>query len=263
MRVVILTGNPRGVASLAVPRLAAEPDIDLALVVHVDGRRKRNWSSIKRNGRKLRQIGVLDALNGVRMRTWYRRDMPDLLNIEPIGDLCRRHDIPLHTSPTTNGARTRRLLRDADCDIGLSLGNPYIASRIFTTPRLGMLNIHHETLPAFQGAASVMWQLHEGLAETGYAVHQAEKKIDDGAIYLVETFPIEFLRTLRETTVHNVAQSRVRSIDGLVRALRDFDPASAKPQTAGDSRWFTTPTIRQYARMARQHARLRDLHGHS
>lgn len=261
MRVAILTGAPRGIASLAIPHLVAEPDIDLAVVLHVQGRGRRNRSRFRRDLAKVRRIGVLGALNGVRMRRWYRRDIPNALGTAPLDELCDLHGVRLETSPSTNGPRTRRLLRDADCDLGLSLGNPYIASRVFTIPRLGMLNIHQEALPAFQGAASVIWQLYEGHAVTGYSVHQVERKIDEGAIYEVETFPIEFRRTLRETTVHNGARARERSIQALVRVLRDFDPDSGQAQAPEEGRWYTTPTIRQYLRMTRRHAQLRARHG--
>jgi folate-dependent phosphoribosylglycinamide formyltransferase PurN len=38
-----------------------------------------------------------------------------------------------------------------------------------------MINIHHELLPEFLGAQSVLWQLHEGSTKTGFTIH----RIDD------------------------------------------------------------------------------------
>ena len=45
-----------------------------------------------------------------------------------------------------------------------------------------MLNIHHEELPAFRNAQSVIWQLHEGRNKTGYTVHEITREIDGGRI---------------------------------------------------------------------------------
>src|SRR3712207_8581825 len=66
----------------------------------------------------------------------------------------------------------RSLVKSADAALGLSLGNSYISSRIFTLPTYGMLNIHGEVLPDFQNAQRdrKSTRLNSSHANISYAV---------------------------------------------------------------------------------------------
>ena len=56
MRIVILTGVSRGLASLALPCLAEEPAIDVAMVVYSEGRIRDRWRERRRKLRKVMRI---------------------------------------------------------------------------------------------------------------------------------------------------------------------------------------------------------------
>ena len=187
MRVAILTGVRHGLASLCLPGLAEHPSIELSTIVFCETHYKSRWTKLRRDLRKTRRIGVLGALAGIWLRGCY---------ISPPSDdlfaLAGQYDVPLELTPRTNARRTRELLEASRSDLGLSLGNSYIASRIYSTPRNGMLNVHGEVLPRFQGAASIIWAIHEGIPETGFTIHQVDKGIDTGLILYQERFPIEF-----------------------------------------------------------------------
>ena len=252
--VVILTSVERGYASLCLERLLDEPSVEVRMVVL-----SRGASRTKRGAklRKLLKIGLLGALNGIRMRKWFSQEVNHALGCKSIVDVARERGVPLEVVEATNSDRTVDIFRQSNADLGLSLGNAYISKRVFSVPKHGMVNVHHEELPRYRGAQSIIWQIHDGSRQTGYSIHEVTSKIDEGRILLQELFAIEFKPTLRETVVHNYAESKRRSVEGLARLLKDFDGyvAKAKPQSVGTH--YTTPSFWQFLRMLRQHRKLK------
>ena len=252
MRVAILTSARHGLPGACLPLLAAAPGVEVVSVVHVLGHYKTRWARLRRDLRKTRRIGPLGVLTGLALRPLY---------LHPAGgadlyEVAARHGIPVRTSPRTNAPETVALLRECECDLAVSLGNSYIARRVFSVPRHGMLNLHGEVLPDFQGAASVMWQIYEGRAETGFTIHQVDEHIDTGPILYVERFPLTFADTFAETVRLNIQEINRRIPPALAAVVSDYARyrTQAVPQSGG--RHYTTPRLGQYLRMLRQHRRL-------
>ena len=166
------------------------------------------------------------------------------------------HGVRVIESPVINSDETRAIFHELDVDLGLSLGNGYIAKSVFSIPRCGMINIHAEVLPDFQGAPSVIWPIHENLETTGYTIHQIDKGIDTGEILLLRQYPIELRRTLRETVEANVARSNQDIPVDMCRVVANYGAvkAAATVQSGGSS--YTTPSCREFLRMRRNHARM-------
>lgn len=248
MRVVILTSKRRGIASHCLPVLHRHPEIEVAAVIFVDGQQAGSKPRYRRKFKKVLSIGVLGALNGVRLRRWY--------GTEDVGDieaLATSLGIPFEVSPATNCDRTRELLRKAGADLGVSLSNGYIAESVFTIPRYGMVNVHGEALPRFKGAQSVIWPVYEGCRETGFTIHQISKGIDRGDILYRETFPIKFYPTLRETVEKNVVVIRQRIPARLAHVCARYEKTREKAVRQEPGKSYTTPSIWQFARMLRNH----------
>jgi methionyl-tRNA formyltransferase len=256
VRVVILTGSRQGAASLCLPELVAHPDVEVAMVVHCLSQFVSRWRKVRRDLRKVRQIGPFGALVGLHMRSWFQ-----LEPTEDLEDVCRAHGVPFEVSPRTNADETVALFERAGADLGLSLGNGMIFPKVYRVPRHGMLNVHGEVLPRFQGAASVVWAIHDGVTETGFTVHEVDRKIDTGRILYQERFPIAFRETLPETVRFNCEEITRRVPPALARVVADYESlaASATVQTGGRS--YTTPNLRQYVTMHRQFRRLRQAAG--
>src|ERR1700761_8319391 len=194
------------------------------------------------------RIGLLGALNGIRIRKWFAVTAVDGRPIEDIEAVCRKYNVPFSSSHGINSAETMELIRSAGADLGLSLGNSYIAQKVFSIPRHGMLNIHGEVLPEFQNAQSVIWQLYEGRAETGYTIHQVEKKIDGGVIWKHEKFPIVFTDDFGGRVSAPCAEILKRAAAGLADLLNHFEAYSKKIQVQAKGRSYTTPSFRAFLR---------------
>ena len=252
MRVVILTNSRFGMASACLPALLDAPGVTVASVVLARYVPSSRMARLRRTLRKVGRIGLLGAVNGLRIRPWYAGPpTPDLL------ELAGKRGLAAHVAPETNGPTTQQLFREAQADLGLSLGNGYIRPQVYEIPRLGMINIHWELLPEYQGAAGVIWPIYEGKTETGFTIHQIDRRIDNGPILYRESFPICFQATLADTVRATIAETFVRVGPALARVVADYEQfrTQARPQTGGRS--YTTPTFKQFLHMLRQHRRLR------
>lgn len=253
MRVAILTNSLHGTASVCLARLAAEPSVKVALIILSEEQPADRGRLLRKKLSKALKVGLFGALNGIRMRSWFALEPRP----ESLEKLAANLGIRFERTPRVNCDRTRQLFREADVDLGLSLGNSYIGRSVFTIPRKGMINIHHELLPEFQGAQSIVWQIHEGSRDTGFTIHQVDEHIDTGNILLREKRAIEFKKTLRETVRHNVNRLCRASAEGLAEVVRGYDQYSSASTPQGRGKSFTTPTLRQYMKMVSQHERLR------
>ena len=99
------------------------------------------------------------------MRKWYGTGGGDL------DATCTDLGIPIISVDRINSDAAAAALRSADLDLGLSLGNGYIAERIFTIPREGLINLHSERLPEYQNAQSIIWPIYNNETETGLTFH--------------------------------------------------------------------------------------------
>ncbi len=257
MKVIILTTSVYGTTGHHLPVLFQCKDIEIAMVVVSEGQPAGGKKHYLKRIKKILSIGPLGALNGVKMRKWYNEDVKKYTTIGNAREFCTQHNIPFCTVPYTNSEETQKIFKETGADIGFSLGNGYISKKVFGIPKYGMLNIHHEVLPQYQNAQSIIWQIYNGSAETGYTIHKIDKNIDTGEIVLQEKIPIIFRDTLDDTVAFNYARLFDASAQGLLRIFSNFNQyfLNAKPQGKGGH--YTTPSYSQFMKIRRQFEKLK------
>jgi methionyl-tRNA formyltransferase len=162
---------------------------------------------------------------------------------------AERLGVEVHIVPSVNSPETEALMRPLDLDLGISLGNGFIASRIFGIPRHGMINYHGELLPDYPGALSIIWPIHDRRRETGFTIHRVARKIDGGDIILQRRFPIVFGGRLRDTVELTGATIHPHIGEAFSEVLGNWDTLSVQAIPQDSQKSFTTPSIRQYVRM--------------
>jgi methionyl-tRNA formyltransferase len=256
MRIIIITSSRRGTASYCLPLLLEKANCEVVKVVLNQNISKKKWTFYQKKLKKIWRIGILGALNGIRIRKWFRNDESPELQIQDIEAICKERGISFETTPFLNSKRTIDIVKSSEPDLGLSLGNSYISPKVFSIPRHGMLNIHGEVLPDFQNAQSVIWQIFEGRSETGYTIHKIDKHIDTGDIIMQERFPISFKKNLPETVKFNCGLILQRAALGLVMVINDYNHYLQRSYKQGKGKSYTTPTFRQYLKIERQFKKL-------
>jgi len=251
IKVIILTSSLQGSASVQLSYLVKSKKIIVKSVVLSEGIIINKKNHYKRKIVKIFKIGLFGALNGIRMRKWYSSGIHKYLDVPTIESLCKEHNIPFYVTPTINSSQTIEYFKNANVDIGLSLGNGYIGKKVFSIPKLGMINIHHEELPAYQNAQSIIWQLYNNSSNTGYTIHKIDKHIDTGGILLKEVVPITFKKTLASTVSFNYSVLWKKSSEGLVKVLENFESYFEKSIPQGQGNSYTTPSLKQYLKILR------------
>lgn len=247
--VVIVTCLRDGMASQCLPALVRHGEVDVkAVVLAVEGS-PRNLRYYWRRFKKIVSIGPLGAWNGRRLRPWYHVEEPD------IEDLCNQLHVPFHTVPLLNGIEMEKLLKSLQPTLGVSLGNGYIAPRIFSIPRLGMINVHSEILPAYQNAQSIIWPIFKEDCHSGFTIHEIERKIDGGRILLQRKYDLEFCPTLEDTVRHNKARIDADIPDSVAYVCANIEELRNRAQIQGHGGHYTTPTFWQYLRMVKNNKR--------
>lgn len=257
LEVIILTSDDFGLAAHHLPFLLKSEKIRIKGVIVSKGVIINRKKYLKNKFAKMIKIGFFGTLNGIRMRKWYS---DDLLKLDPIQSLysqCLDNEIPYHVVNSTNSEETQWLFKQAKASVGLSLGNGFISKKIFSIPKFGMINIHHEQLPEYQNAQSVIWQLYNNSKETGYTIHKIDSKIDTGEIVYQEKIPIQFETTLGKTVTQTIIALQKASALGLVKVLEDFDYyySNAKPQGIGNH--YTTPSFGKFVKIWSNYKKLK------
>lgn len=219
IRIAIITESLEGSASIIFPKLCTQIKENLVGVIHVKSIPKNKKNHYVRKLKKIYQIGLFGALIGIYIRKWFSKDLKKHISIQPLDFLCENLNVPFFKTKGLNSSQTQDKLSSLNVDLAISLGCSYISSHIFNIPKHGMINVHHELLPEFQNAQSIIWQLYNKSKITGYTIHKITKKIDDGPIVYRHQRDILFKNTLGETVTFNYANSILDSANGLVKVV--------------------------------------------
>ena len=101
---------------------------------------------------------------------------------------------------------------------------------LLAIPRLGSINLHPSLLPAYRGAAPIIWAIANGEQETGITTFQLSPHIDAGHILLQRRFAIGCAETAGELEARlcaEGAQMVVETVDGLEAGRLTGRPQSA------------------------------------
>lgn len=258
IEVVVLTSSDFGVAAHHLPFLLQSEKVKVKAVIVSKGILVNKKKFYKNKLNKMLKIGIFGTINGIRMRKWYNENVLKLQPIESLQLQCLENTIPYYVVNSTNSEETQDLFKQANATVGLSLGNGYISKKIFTIPKFGMINIHHEQLPHYQNAQSIIWQIYNNSSETGYTIHKIDSKIDTGEILFQENIPISFENTLGKTVTKTLVNLQNASALGLVKVLENFEEHYSKAKPQGKGNHYTTPSLMKYLRIVENYKRIKN-----
>ncbi len=149
-----------------------------------------------------------------------------------------------------NSKKTAQLIKDLDCELGVVFGAKILKERIFSVPKLGMINIHQGLIPEYRGMPPAFWELYNDEKETGISIHKVVTKLDAGEVYFQGKIPISdqddlsSLETkLDRLSLDNVVETARQVAFGEQKAL-DL-PAPSKPH-------YLRPTVMERWKVAKK-----------
>lgn len=109
-------------------------------------------------------------------------------------------------------------LAELGADVFAVVAYAILPRRLLAIPRLGSVNLHPSLLPAYRGAAPIIWALFNGETETGITTFRLNPRVDAGDLLLQERAaigPDETAGELEARLAELGAALVVRSLDGL------------------------------------------------
>ena len=108
-----------------------------------------------------------------------------------------------------------------------------LPAALLHVPGRGSLNLHPSLLPAYRGAAPIIWAVVNGETETGLTTFMLDEKVDTGGILLQQRVPIgvdETAGELEERLAEQGAECMLSTIEKLEEGLEPT-PQEAIPHT--------------------------------
>lgn len=130
-------------------------------------------------------------------------------------------------------------LASLGADLFVVVAFSILPRRLLAVPRLGSVNLHPSLLPAYRGAAPIVWALFNGESETGVTTFLLSRRVDAGDILLQERAAIEPEETAGEL------EARLREVGaGLVVASLDgLEEGTLTPRPQGDRGGSRAPKL--------------------
>jgi len=111
--------------------------------------------------------------------------------VPPVKQFALNHGIPLIQPDQLKCGAVAERLEEIQPEIGVVIAyGKLIPRKVFTVPRLNLVNVHFSLLPQYRGAAPVQRALEHGETTTGITIFEIAKKLDSGDIWSRKEYPI-------------------------------------------------------------------------
>ena len=181
--------------------------------------------------------------------------------VPAVGELGRRHDVPVYGSKDVNDPETLRVVATWRPDLVISVYlNQLIRAPLLALSRGGTINVHPAILPHNRGLFPYFWALANGDEETGVSVHWVEPRFDTGDILLQDRLPITVDDTVM-TLAHKSAELGAVLLERAVDLVQSGDaPRVAQdPARASYHSWPTAADVRRFSRRGRKYGSMTTL----
>jgi methionyl-tRNA formyltransferase len=144
----------------------------------------------------------------------------------PVKTVAAALGLPLLQPESPRDARLAEQLAALQPDAFAVVAFSLLPRKLLAVPRLGSVNVHPSLLPAYRGAAPIIWALFDGCEQTGISTFLLNPKMDAGDILLQERVAI----SIEETAGELEARLAVDGADLLVRSLDGLQEGSIAPR---------------------------------
>jgi methionyl-tRNA formyltransferase len=179
------------------------------------------------------------------------RRPPGSKHYHSLRQVCRAYDVPLRHIGNPNDAEFIDAFRARGPELLVSVACPYILKdRLLTLPPLGCINIHHAPLPGYKGMMPTFWQMFHGERSVGVSIHAMVARIDEGAILLQESLPIQSGESL-DSLIRRSKRHGAHCMARVLRAIQSGTPPTPQPPVRPSS-YFTFPKHEEIAEFHRR-----------
>ena len=149
----------------------------------------------------------------------------------PVKQAALQLDLPCLQPQSLKDSELHGVLSDFKCDLFVVVAFSVLPSKLLTIPQMGAINLHPSLLPAYRGAAPIVWALFNGEHETGATTFLLNPRVDAGDILLQEHVaigPEETAEELEDSLAKIGGALVVKTVAALLR--KDIQPYPQKAE---------------------------------
>lgn len=140
----------------------------------------------------------------------------------PVKKRAKELNLPFYT-PLTLGKEIREIVKSSGIDTLISFSYGKIFGPKFLSLFKHTMNIHPSLLPSYRGCTPIENEILNRDREGGITVQEISKEIDEGGVYLSETFPLDGNETslsLRKAVSARVPELVLSALDNISRGSK-------------------------------------------
>lgn len=147
----------------------------------------------------------------------------------PVKEAAQRLGLPVLQPASPKDPALPDQLRALEADAFAVIAFSILPKALLAIPRMGSVNVHPSLLPAYRGAAPIIWALFDGCTETGISTFRLNPRVDAGDILLQKRVAIGADETAGELE----ARLAIDGADLLVASLDGLEDGTIEPQSQG------------------------------
>jgi len=149
----------------------------------------------------------------------------------PIKKIASELGINILQPKSLRDSNFSQTLKNLDPDLLIVVAFSILPRKILRIPRLGSINLHPSLLPAYRGAAPIVWAIANGETQTGLTTFLLDSNVDSGKILLQNEVPIY----PEETAGQLQARLSILGADLVIETMKRLENETLDPQPQSEA----------------------------
>jgi methionyl-tRNA formyltransferase len=163
------------------------------------------------------------------------------ISLNELAGFCRMNNIAFYAEDDKNELYNWQQMNEPDVVFITGYAHTIVVEELCGVPK-GIFNIHFGRLPQYRGPSPVFWQLKNGEAQLGLAIHQLTSKLDSGAVAWEQNIKNEEYHTYNYIN-QAFSQLQVQGVSQILSQLNNMQMPIYKIQDETVARYYKRPQL--------------------
>nr|WP_197486688.1 cadherin-like beta sandwich domain-containing protein [Mucilaginibacter sp. L294] len=163
------------------------------------------------------------------------------ISVNELAGFCRMNNIPFYAEDDKKELYNWQQLNEPDVIFITGYAHKIAVEELSSVPK-GIFNIHFGKLPQYRGPSPVFWQLKNGEAQLGLAIHQLTNKLDSGAVAWEQNIKNEEYYTYSYIN-QAFSQLQVQGVSQILNQFSNKQTLDYKIQDETEARYYKKPQL--------------------
>jgi methionyl-tRNA formyltransferase len=163
------------------------------------------------------------------------------ISVYELAGFCRMNNIPFYAEDDKKELYNWQQMNQPDVILISGYAHKLAVDELSGVPK-GIFNIHFGRLPQYRGPSPVFWQLKNGEAQLGLAIHQLTNKLDSGAVVWEQNIKNEPYHTYNYIN-QAFSQLQVQGVAQILTKLNSKQALTYKLQAETEAWYYQKPQL--------------------